>query len=733
MKKLGILLLAAALAVCGLAVFSACDEPEHTHSFGDWKVVAEPACTEEGLRERVCTCGEKESEEIEALGHTPSEAIKENEVAATCTADGSYEEVVYCAVCGEELSRKAVEVTALGHDYVKGVCVRCGEAEPYTEGLIFEFSGDGASYTVTGYKGTSTEVYIPSYYQGLPVTSIGDSAFYGCDGLTSVTIGDGVTTMGDGVFGWCSSLTSITIPDGVTSIGDYAFSSCSGLESITIPDSVISIGDGVFGGCSGLTNIFVDPQNPVYHSTGSHLIATKSKSLIAVCRGSMIPTDGSVTSIGADTFMACIWLESIIIPDSVTFIGEAAFGGCSRLTNISVDPQNPVYHSTGSHLIETKSKSLIAVCRGSMIPTDGSVTSIGDGAFMDCAWLESILIPDSVTSIRGEAFYGCSGLTSITIPDSVTSIGGGAFQGCSNLDNIVVPDSVTSIGGNAFTGTAFYNDRSNWDRNMLYLGGHLIKAEESSSGNYSIREGTIYIAGSAFMSCNLRSIIIPNSVVSIGDSAFMWCHYLKSLVIPDSVTYIGLGAFEGCSSLTSITIPDSVTTIGNCVFSGCDSLTSVTIPDSVTYIGESAFSGCSSLTSITVNEGNPVYHSDGNCLIETQSKTLIAGCLSSVVPADGSVTSIGNYAFLLCRDLTSITIPWGVASIGKVAFANCYNLTSIVIPDSVTFIDYGAFAGCESLETVYYTGSEAEWNEIEIGVSNGNLLNANIIFNYTGE
>ena len=575
MKKLGILLLSAALAVCGLAVLSACDEPEHTHSFGEWEVVTEPTCTEEGLRERVCACGEKESEEIEALGHTPSEAIKENEVAATCTTGGSYEEVVYCAVCGEELSRKAVEVVSLGHDYVKGVCVRCGEEEPFTEGLIFELSGDGASYTVTGYQGASTEVYIPSYYQGLPVTSIGGGAFYECEIL----------------------------------------------ESVTISDTVSSIGFDVFSACPNLTSISVDPQNSIYHSDGNCLIKTESKWLVYGCKTSIIPSDGSVTIIGNGAFYQCSSLSDIIIPDSVTSIllyafrgcsglesvtigkglasiNAGVFGGCTSLTNISVDPQNPVYHSTGSHLIETKSKSLIAVCRGSMIPTDGSVTSIGDGAFMDCAWLESILIPDSVISIRGEAFYGCSGLTSITIPDSVTYIGGGAFQGCSNLDNIVVPDSVTSIGGNAFTGTAFYNDRSNWDRNMLYLGGHLIKAEESSSGNYSIREGTIYIAGSAFMSCNLRSIIIPNSVVSIGDSAFMWCHYLKSVVIPDSVTYIGLGAFQYCDSLTSIVIPDGVTTIGNSVFSGCDSLTSVAIPDSVTSIGDSAFFGCDSLTTV---------------------------------------------------------------------------------------------------------------------------------------
>ena len=118
MKKPGILLLAAALAVCGLAVFSACDEPGHTHSFGEWTTVTEPTCTEEGLRERVCACGEKESEEIEAVDHTSGEAVKENEVAATCTEGGSYDEVIYCTICRQELSRNTVVVEPLPHSWV---------------------------------------------------------------------------------------------------------------------------------------------------------------------------------------------------------------------------------------------------------------------------------------------------------------------------------------------------------------------------------------------------------------------------------------------------------------------------------------------------------------------------------------------------------------------------------------------------------------------------------------
>ena len=464
------------------------------------------------------------------------------------------------------------------------------------------------------------------------VTAIPDGAFDNCPNLCNVTIPDGVTTIGASAFHGCDSLTSISIPDGVTEIGDYAFYDCSSLTSVTIPDSV--------------------------------------------------------TSIGGRAFESCGSLMSITIPDSVTFIGDGAFSWCSSLTSITVSEGNPVYHSDGNCLIEMESKTLIAGCETSVIPADGSVTSIGDSAFYGCDRLTNITIPDSVTSIDDSAFYGCDRLTNITIPDSVTSIGDSAFYGCDRLTNITIPDGVTFIGREAF-----YN-----------------------------------------------------------------CDSLTSVTIPDGVTFIGREAFWGCDRLTNITIPDSVTSIGYEAFYNCDSLTSVTIPDSVTSIGDSAFSGCDSLTSITVNVGNLVYHSEGNCLIETKSKTLIVGCGTSVIPADGSVTSIGDYAFCNFDSLTSVTIPDSVTSIDDYAFYHCDGLTSVTIPDSVTTIGdrafyycgslksvtigegvnsigEGAFAGCESLETVYYRGSEEEWNEIEIEIRewDDELKDAEIVFNYKGE
>ena len=163
-------------------------------------------------------------------------------------------------------------------------------------------------------------------------------------------------------------------------------------------------------------------------------------------------------------------MTSITIGGSVTSIGEWAFSGCSGLTNITVETGNSVYHSEGKCLIETESKTLIAGCNNSVIPNDGSVTSIEGGAFSDSSGLTNITIPDSVTSIGICAFFGCSGLTSITIPNSVTSIGYRAFSDCSGLTSITIPDSLTSIGDDAFDDCSnlkkiiFTGTRSQWNK-----------------------------------------------------------------------------------------------------------------------------------------------------------------------------------------------------------------------------------------------------------------------------
>ena len=227
-----------------------------------------------------------------------------------------------------------------------------------------------------------TSLTIPS-----SVTEIGVDAFNGCWKLTSLTIPSGVTSIGYSAFWGCSGLTSLTIPSSVTEIGNYAFNGCSGLTSLTIPSSVTSIGNYAFSGCSGLTSL-------------------------------TIPS--SVTSIGIYAFDGCSGLISLTIPSSVTEIGGGAFWGCSGLTNLTIP---------------------------------SSVTEIGELAFQGCSGLTSLTIPSGVTSIGYKTFYGCSGLTSLTIPSGVTSIGNWAFDDCSGLTSIYVyPENLPELGTGIFNG-----------------------------------------------------------------------------------------------------------------------------------------------------------------------------------------------------------------------------------------------------------------------------------------
>ena len=669
---------------------------------------------------------------------------------------------------------------------------------------------DGLRYTaveggwiVSGYTGTDTDVVIPATYLNeevigigarafldkditsiyIPssVTSIGDSAFHRCTDLINVTIPASVTSIGDYAFDYCISLTSVTIPSSVTSIGDSAFRDCTGLINVTIPASVTSIGERAFTDCSSLASIEVETGNTVYRSAGNCVIEIATSALIIGCKNSVIPSDGSVTSINSSAFYGSSGLTSIIIPASVTRIDDFAFEDCSSLQTVTFEG-------------------------------DSELTSIGNAAFRNCSSLTSITIPSRVTEIDSYAFYRCYKLfevwnfsnlsitknishgyvgyyavyvynvneetklienngyvfnctdngdyllyyigdeTDLTLPSQSPNgnnyeIWMCAFYGCSSLTSIIIPSSVTSIGQSAF-------NRCPNLKTVTFEAGSQVTSIGETAFTYcldltsiNIPERVTSIGESAFYNCtSLINVTIPSSVTTIGTYVFAYCSSLQTVTFEEGsqLTSIGESAFGSCSSLTRINIPSSVNSIGEDAFILCRSLISINIPASVTSIGETAFYECNDLQTLTFENGSQLTYI---------GKKAFAGCdslISIIIPA--SVINIDNSAFSGCSSLQSVTFErnsqliyirasafGGCSSlqsvifegssqltyIGGSAFVNCASLTSITIPASVARIDERTFAGCSSLQTVYYGGTAEQWKQISLGtMENTDFINA---------
>ena len=549
----------------------------------------------------------------------------------------------------------------------KEVVEEYGENTVERDGILYRLNAEQTEYSVSGsgdYAGS--ELRFVSSIDGIPVTKIANKAFNNSSYVTGVHIPSSISIIGENAFSGCKKLERVSFEDdsSLISIGDNAFARCSSLTEFNLPDSVEYIGECAFSNAENLSSI-------------------------------VISSSSGLKTMGDSVFSYCKKLRSIYIPKGVAAIPDNAFCGCDKLSDIR-------------------------------FADDTRIESIGFSSFAYCNGIISMEFPHGIKEIGKKAFSNCFGIVKIDLPETLLSIGDNAFEKCYKLVEVRNRSAITVNVKSKKNGFAGYYALSVYDDPSESR----ISFDEDGFIRYLSDDGVTLLGRTT----DEKDMTVPDDISVIYKYAFYGSD-LENLTLNDGLKEIGARAFENCDSLyltdfdnakyvasknnpyfllyrakdTSIstcTIHEDTEIINGYAFANCAYMRELNIPAKVRSFGGHLISGNRSLSVITVSPENEYFHSEGNCLIDTAAKTMILGCKTSVIPSDGSVTAIGDYAFEGCYELSKIVLPESLTSIGYLSFSTCPILPSIRIPASVVHIDIGAFYNCTGLVNVYFNDEE---------------------------